>query len=68
MQKFLIQYLPKIGVPISAYPNFSFRQIPPVSVGFRGLWDTISSYIVGMQTTMYVGWCPEAKVPEPIFT
>ena len=69
---FLSQYLPQIGAPIAAYPNFSFRHLPSSSVRFRGhprrgLWATISSYFVGAQTTMYLGGAPEAKGPEPIF-
>ena len=32
MPKFLSQYLPKIGVPIDDFPNFSFRQPPWGSV------------------------------------
>ena len=67
--KFLSRYFPKIGVFGSAYPNFSFPQLPWASMGFRGLWTTISSCMVGMQTTMYVGGGgPEPEVPDPIFT
>ena len=47
------QYLPKIEVRSAANPNFSFHQLPPSSVGFRGL---PSPYIVGIQTTRYVVW------------
>ena len=58
--KLLIRYLPKITVFSDVYPNFSFRQLPRA---------TISSYIVGLQTTWYAGGGgPDAKVPEPILT
>ena len=57
---------PVLITPILA--SVSYRQIPSASVGFRGLWTPISSYIVGVQTTMYVGGWAEAKVPEQIFT
>ena len=67
--KFLSRNLPKIRVFSAAYPNFSFRQLPWASVGFRGQWETISTYNAGEQTTMYLGGGrPEAKVPVPIFT
>ena len=49
------RYLSKIEVFIDAYPNFSFRQLPWASAGFRGLWATISSCIVGLRKTMYLG-------------
>ena len=35
--KFLGQYLHKIRVFSAVYPNFSFRQLPSASVGFRGI-------------------------------
>ena len=68
MSKFPIRYLLKIRVSSAAYPNFGFRQLPSASVGFHGQREPISTYIVGRQTTMYVGGGPEVKVYEPIFT
>ena len=53
-------------IPILA--SISLRQLPRASVGFRGEWETIFTYIVAIQTAMYVGGGPESKVPEPIFT
>ena len=66
--KFPSRYLPKIGVSSAAYPNnVSIRQLPSDSVGFRGLWTTISSYIVGVQTTMYVGGGRKPKFLADIY-
>ena len=48
--------------------SVGFRQLPRASVDFRGKWNRISTYIVGVQTTKYVGGVSEAKVSEPIFT
>ena len=44
---------PVLFVPILG--SVSLRQPPSASVSFRGLWTTISTYIVGAKTTMYVG-------------
>ena len=44
---------PVLFIPILA--SVCFRQLPSASVGFRGQWGTISTYIVGMQATMYLG-------------
>ena len=62
--KFLSQYLLKLEFPALSIPilaSVSFRQLPWASVSFRGLWSTIASYFVGMQTTMYVGWGRKPK-------
>ena len=40
---------------IPIFASVSFRQLPWASVDFRRLSTTISTYIVGAQTTMYVG-------------
>ena len=40
------RYLAKIEVAISAYPNYSFRQLPSASASFRGIpWTSFSAYI-----------------------
>ena len=42
--KFLSRYLPKIRVCSAVYPNFSFRQLPSASLGFRGLpWTSVGN-------------------------
>ena len=53
--KFLGQHLPKIKVFSDVYPNFSFRRLP---------WAAIASYIVGIQTTMYVGGWEGSQSPR----
>ena len=45
-------------IPIAVCPildSASFRQLPWASVGFRRLPTTITTYIVGMKTKMYLG-------------
>ena len=66
--KFQCRYFPKIRVCSDDYPDFSIRQLPSASVGFRGQRGTISTNIAWALTTMYVGGGPEAKVHGPIFT
>ena len=67
--KFLSRYLTKTEAPFDVYPNFSFRQLPPASVSFRGIPRTsVSAYIVGTQTTTYAGAGTEDNVPGPKFT
>ena len=63
---FLVRYLPKIEVRSAVFPNFSFRQLPSDSVGFRGL-PSPHILLEFRQHGMWE-WGEGAKVTEPIFT
>lgn len=67
MPKFRVEYIPKMEVRSSAYPDFSLRLPPSALAGFRGLpWNTISACTVEMHPTIYAGVAMGAKVPDPI--
>ena len=75
MPKFLNKYLPKISVSSAAYPNFSFRQLPPASVSFRRLpWTSVDNgqpsphILLGRRQQSMWDVGAEAKVFAPIFT